>query len=45
MRPGVDLRSRDDMAESAARAIIALSRGQWPAEQIVNPQVREHFKW
>jgi phosphoglycerate dehydrogenase-like enzyme len=42
---GVDLQSRDDMAEAAAKAIAALSRGQWPAEQIVNPQVRERFKW
>jgi phosphoglycerate dehydrogenase-like enzyme len=42
---GVDLQSRDDMALSAARAIVALSRGQWPAEQVVNPQVRERFRW
>jgi D-3-phosphoglycerate dehydrogenase len=42
---GVDLRSRDDMAEAAAQTIVALSRGQWPTEQIVNPQVRERFKW
>jgi phosphoglycerate dehydrogenase-like enzyme len=42
---GVDLQSRDDMAVSAARAIVALSRGQWPAEQVVNPQVRERFRW
>ena len=39
---GVDLQSRDDMAESAARAIVDLSRGQWPAEKVVNPtKVRE----
>jgi D-3-phosphoglycerate dehydrogenase / 2-oxoglutarate reductase len=42
---GVDLQSRDDMALSAAEAIIALSRGQWPAEKIVNPEVRERFRW
>ncbi len=42
---GVDLQSRDDMALSAAQAIIALSRGEWPAEKIVNPQVRERFRW
>ncbi len=42
---GVDLRSRDDMAEAAATAIAALSRGEWPAEQIVNPQVRGRFQW
>lgn len=42
---GVDLQSRDDMATAAAQAIIALSRGDWPAEQVVNPQVRAKFKW
>ncbi|MCS6850804.1 MAG: phosphoglycerate dehydrogenase [Gemmataceae bacterium] len=42
---GVDLQSRDEMAHSAASAIVALSRGQWPAEQIVNPEVRPHFRW
>jgi len=42
---GVDLQSRDDMATAAAQAIIALSRGEWPAEQVVNPQVRAKFKW
>lgn len=42
---GVDLQSRDDMAVSAAKAIIALSRGDWPAEQIVNQEVRSKFRW
>jgi phosphoglycerate dehydrogenase-like enzyme len=42
---GVDLQSRDDMALSAARSIVALSRGEWPAEQIVNPDVRTKFRW
>jgi phosphoglycerate dehydrogenase-like enzyme len=42
---GIDLQSRDDMAFSAARAIVALSRGEWPAEQVVNPEVRERFCW
>lgn len=42
---GVDLQSRDDMAMSAAQSIVALSRGQWPAEQVVNPAIRERFKW
>jgi D-3-phosphoglycerate dehydrogenase / 2-oxoglutarate reductase len=42
---GVDLQSRDDMAESAARAIVDLSRGQWPSEKVVNPEAREKFKW
>ncbi|HLN27265.1 MAG TPA: phosphoglycerate dehydrogenase [Gemmataceae bacterium] len=42
---GVDLQSRDDMAASGARSIVALSRGQWPAEQIVNPDIRAKFRW
>jgi phosphoglycerate dehydrogenase-like enzyme len=42
---GVDLQSRDDMAESAARAIVDLSRGLWPTEKIVNPEARAKFKW
>ena len=42
---GGDLRSRDDMAAAAASAIVALSRGEWPAEQVVNPEVRARFKW
>src|SRR5262249_13345693 len=42
---GGGLQSRDDMAESAARGIVDLSRGQWPAEKIVNPEVRDRFKW
>jgi phosphoglycerate dehydrogenase-like enzyme len=42
---GVDLQSRDDMALSAARAIALLSKGEWPAEQVVNPEVRSKFRW
>jgi D-3-phosphoglycerate dehydrogenase len=42
---GVDLQSRDDMALSAAQAIISLSRGEWPAEKVVNPEVKAKFRW
>jgi D-3-phosphoglycerate dehydrogenase / 2-oxoglutarate reductase len=42
---GVDLQSRDDMAMSAAEAIVDLSRGKWPAEKVVNPEVRERYGW
>jgi phosphoglycerate dehydrogenase-like enzyme len=42
---GVDLQSRDDMALSAAQAIVALSRGGWPEEKIVNPEARARFRW
>jgi D-3-phosphoglycerate dehydrogenase / 2-oxoglutarate reductase len=42
---GVDIQSRDDMALSAAQAIVSLSRGEWPAEKVVNPEVRARFRW
>jgi len=42
---GGDVQSRDDMARSAAEAIVSLSRGEWPVAKIVNPQVREKFRW
>ena len=42
---GTDRKSRDDMALSAAEAIVSLSRGEWPAEKIVNPEVRAAFRW
>jgi len=40
---GVDVQSRDDMAILAAKAIAKLLAGEWPAEWIVNPQVKEKF--
>ena len=42
---GVDLQSRDDMALSAALAIVSRSRGEWPAEKIVNPEVKAKYRW
>ncbi len=42
---GVDLQSRDDMALSAAEAIVSLSKGEWPAEKVVNPDVRAKYRW
>ena len=42
---GGDTLSRDEMALSAAEAIVDLSRGAWPAEKVVNPAVRETFRW
>jgi phosphoglycerate dehydrogenase-like enzyme len=42
---GTDLQSRDDMALSASQAIVSLSRGEWPAEKVVNVEVREKFRW
>ena len=42
---GVDLQSRDDMAFSAAQAIVSLSKGEWPAEKVVNPDVKAKYRW
>jgi phosphoglycerate dehydrogenase-like enzyme len=42
---GVDLQSRDDMAYSAAMAIVSMSKGEWPAEKVVNPAVKDRFRW
>ena len=42
---GVDIQSLGDMARSAAEAVAALKRGDWPAEKVVNAEVRETFRW
>ena len=42
---GTDVQSRDDMAYMAAQAIVALSRGEWPAHQVVNPEARSKHRW
>jgi phosphoglycerate dehydrogenase-like enzyme len=42
---GGDLQSRADMALSAAEAIVSLSNGDWPADKVVNPEVRVGFRW
>jgi D-3-phosphoglycerate dehydrogenase/(S)-sulfolactate dehydrogenase len=42
---GVDVRSLEDMARSAAEAVAAIRRGEWPAEKVVNPAVRAAFRW
>jgi phosphoglycerate dehydrogenase-like enzyme len=42
---GVDVRSLEDMARSAAEAVAALRRGEWPTEKVVNPAVRAAFRW
>src|SRR5262249_14529784 len=40
---GVDERSRQEMARLPAQAIVKLLAGEWPADWIVNPQVKEKF--
>jgi phosphoglycerate dehydrogenase-like enzyme len=42
---GVDILSLGDMARSAAEAVASLSRGEWPTEKVVNPEVRPRFCW
>jgi phosphoglycerate dehydrogenase-like enzyme len=42
---GVDVQSLHDMARSAAEAVASLRRGEWPAEKVVNPEVRAAFRW
>jgi phosphoglycerate dehydrogenase-like enzyme len=40
---GVDLKSRDDMARLAARAIVTMLGGEWRAEWVVNPAAKDRF--
>ncbi len=42
---GVDMQSRDEMALRAAECIASLSRGEWPADCVVNPEVKSKFTW
>jgi phosphoglycerate dehydrogenase-like enzyme len=37
---GVDLQSLGDMARSAAEAVASILGGDWPAEKLVNGEVR-----
>lgn len=40
---GVDRKSREDMARVPAEAIVKLLAGEWPADWVVNPLVKERF--
>jgi D-3-phosphoglycerate dehydrogenase len=40
---GVDRKSREDMARVPAQAIVKLLAGEWPADWVVNPTVKEQF--
>ena len=42
---GIDTRSVEAMAVEAARNIVQLYRGGWPAASVANPAVRETWKW
>jgi len=42
---GIDTRSVEAMAVEAARNIVELYRGGWPAAAVANPAVRGTWKW
>ena len=42
---GTDRKSLQDMALSAAQAVVDLSKGLWPSEKVVNPSAKEKFRW
>ena len=42
---GVDSKSLGDMARSAAESIVAIHRGDWPTEKVVNAEVRPGWRW
>ena len=42
---GIDTRSVEAMAMEAARNIVELYRGGWPASAVANPAVRGTWKW
>ena len=41
---GIDEESIRDMSRMAAQCVVDLSRGQWPAECVVNPQTQGHLR-
>jgi D-3-phosphoglycerate dehydrogenase / 2-oxoglutarate reductase len=42
---GVDELGMADMAEMAARCLVELSQGIWPAACVVNPEIAPGWKW
>ena len=42
---GVDERSMADMADMAARCVVELHQGRWPAECVVNPEIAPGWRW
>ena len=42
---GTDLQSMRDMAEMAAATIVELYHNRFPADRIVNPELREGWTW
>jgi phosphoglycerate dehydrogenase-like enzyme len=42
---GTDLQSMREMAEMASTSIVELYNNRWPAEGVVNQELREAWKW
>lgn len=42
---GGDFQSNEDMALESAQNIVALHRGEWPGNAVVNATLRETWKW
>lgn len=42
---GGDLQSQEDMGVESADCIIKLRAGEWPADAVVNSELRETWKW
>jgi hypothetical protein len=42
---GIDTKGMADMATLAARCVIDLHEGRWPAECLVNPEVGPGWRW
>ena len=42
---GVDEKAMEDMATMAAQCIIDLHRGEWVPQCVVNPEIRDEFRW
>lgn len=42
---GLDSKSLEDMAESAARCLVELRAGRWPAAHVVDGGLREGWEW
>jgi phosphoglycerate dehydrogenase-like enzyme len=42
---GIDELSMSDMGEMAARCVVELYQGRWPAECVVNPEIEPGWRW
>jgi D-3-phosphoglycerate dehydrogenase / 2-oxoglutarate reductase len=42
---GADTQSIADMGAEAARCVVTLYRGQWPDAAVVNPSLKEGWRW